>query len=206
MKRIVPLLIATLLPGTAQAVGFGFAVGHELVVNDPFVTRHAPGARFMVAPWPWLEASIHGAFAPHFGEGDWTAQTRGLVEELHIAPDLSRIRQRGDLTISFLPAMGELGPFETRVGPYAGVGAVRTQDDLELLQVQGNPEFEATWEEWHAATIFGLSAELRLDSFGLGVRIERQHYTEVVGTTTLETKKTAWAAMEASWRFGGSSD
>jgi hypothetical protein len=206
MKRIISLLVAALLPGTAQAVQLGFATGHGVVVNDPFVVRQGPTMRLLFLPKPWLVASLNSGFTPLISDSDKTRLADHLIYEHQLAPDLSRIHMRHDLTVALMPKAGRLGGWQAHVGPYAGLGVVHTYDDLELLQVAGVPEFEATREEFHATTIYGLGAELRRDVFGLGVRLERQNYTEVVGTTTLETKQTGWVMMEASWRFGGSSD
>lgn len=206
MKRILPLLLAALLPCTAQAVELGFATGHGVVVNDPFVVRQGPTMRFLFLPRPWLVASINSGFTPLISENDRTWLADALIYEHQIAPDISRIHMWHDLTIAFTPRAGRLGSWHAHVGPFAGVGVVHTYDDVELIQGTGNPEYEATREEFHATTIYGLGAELRREVFGLGVRLERQNYTEVVGTTTLETKRTGWVMLEASWRFGGSSD
>jgi len=203
MKRILPLLLAALLPSSAQALELGFATGYGVVVNDPFVVRQGPTMRFLVAPKPWLVASVNSGFTPLISENDRTDLADAIIADHQIAPDLSRIHMWHDATLAFTPKAGTLGGWQAHLGPFVGVGVVHTYDDLELLQVAGDEAFEATREEFHATTIWGLGAELRRDVVGIGLRLERQNYTEVVGTTTLETKKTGWVMVEASWRFGG---
>ncbi|MBN2798977.1 MAG: hypothetical protein JXX28_07495 [Deltaproteobacteria bacterium] len=197
------LLLALTLP--AQAVELGVGLSGELESNDPFLSYAAPGLRLMAAPLPWVEVSLHGAVLPDRGDADLSAMGREVVQDLGVVPDLARIRQRGELTLALMPSAGSMGRWERRVGGYLGGGVVHTLDDLDALGLADDPVFLATEDQWHVSTVYGLSGELRRDALGLGVRLERHHYTEVVGTTTLETRNTRWVAVEGSWRFRTSS-
>ncbi len=201
MKRATILLAAMLLPRSAWALELGVALGSEATINDPFVQRVGPGLRLLVAPREGLEVALHGAICPRFGDPDHKALTTELIEEFHVAPDISLIRHRLDSTLALYPLAGGLGDWQRRAGVYAGMGLVHTWDDLEVVGAYDQPEWLATEDQWHVATVYGLAGELRREALGVGLRMERQHYTEVVGTEYLETKKTTWLAVEVSWRF-----
>ncbi len=164
------------------------------VTNDPFLNRYIVGAGMGYHFTEIFEAEVNLGFSPILGEADWKSLTHQLVENNHVSPDLSPLTYFGNATFVFSPIYGKVALSNGRIIPFDifaafGMGVVRTSDDLEALQREGEPDALATANQVHPTTNFGGGLRIVL-SESMAVRLEGRSlvYIETVSSTTLEMK------------------
>lgn len=185
---------------TAHAFELVGGLGYAQVVNDPFYTPRGPAARLEARPVDWLGVGAAGGWYPYGGEDTWSPLAKSLLHEQSISPDVSSITSSLGVLVTVAPFRGVVGSWSSRVGLTAGVGAVHTVDDLVALQAVGEPQFEATSEQFHPFGSVGVFGELRRGVWGGRLGIDRMSYVEVIGTETKEDKNPVWVGMElALW-------
>jgi len=182
-----------------QAAEIVFGVGYAQVVNDPFYTSRGATARAEVRPLDWLGVGVDGGVYPYRGFDGWNALAKQLVSDHSVVPDVSPMKYTLGAVATVAPLRGTLGTWSSRVGLVAGVGAVRTDDDLEALQAEGEPAFEETELQFHPYGQLGLFGEVRHDVIGGRLRLERMMYTEVVGSELEEQKNPVWLSLEVAF-------
>ncbi len=190
-------LISTTLAGQVGLTG-----GMEWVGNDPFLRRsgHRIGAEYALNRH--LRAGISGAFYPDLGQADWTPLTDRLVRDYHISPDLSPMTLAGRFELRVAPFVHRIGILEAHTGGYVGLGAVVTRDDLEALQAEGETRYEATQDQLHPSTTWGLFSEVGGDTVRGRLRLERTTYLETVASTIIEMKGTMLWSLEVTVWLG----
>ncbi|MCB9760259.1 MAG: hypothetical protein H6739_10525 [Alphaproteobacteria bacterium] len=197
---MIALLMA--LSGTAHAFELGLYGGGSWVANDPFVFRRGLQVGVEFAPNRLVSVGTLSALYPSLNQNDWSHLTTQLVSELHISPDISRIISRHELNLRVTPLRWEGERVETRVGALGGVGMVRTNDDLEALQAEGDPIAMATAVQWHATGVYGLTGELRGEWVGVRLNATRVTFIETVNSGTLEFKGNRFMSVEGTlWLF-----
>lgn len=188
--------------GSAQAGQAHVFAGYDRAVNDPFVVRRGlhVGAGFAPNEVLSFDTGLYGY--PDLGEADWTPLTRQLINEARVSPDISKITARGDLVVRIAPFSREWEWLHVRTGFHAGVGFVRTKDDLEALQAEGDPRAMSTELQLHPTAISGVHAEVRTPYVvGLRVKLETVRFNEAVNGTTVEMKANRFAGMEVTAWF-----
>jgi hypothetical protein len=175
-------------------------IGASWGVNDPFVKRRGLDASGQLLLQDMLVVRVYGSWMPGLGEWDRTGLTQQLEQQFMVQPDISRMVARADLSVGILPFQYSVGRVTTRAGFTVSGGAVHTKDDLDALQSRGDPVAEATADQWHALGGAGVQAELWWSVVGVRVRAERIFYTEVVNSTTLETKQPRRVGVEMTLR------
>lgn len=185
---LLPLLLLV-APARAED-GFEATLGLEHVINDPYLKTLGATATVGYGLADRAVIELSGGFYPAFGSSaDWTLLTRELVDELHIAPDISRIHWRGALALRLTPFEGKVGRGTSYVSGRAGFGLVHTSDDLEALQVEsGDVMAISTAVQNHPAAVWGFSAGYRIWHVQFALHVERCRYIETVWGTTLENK------------------
>ncbi len=194
--------IPIILVSSALGGQVGLSGGAELVANDPFLRTIGDHWSLEYAPRPHVRFGASLSHYPDLGELGWKPLTEQLVNEAHVSPDLSRMRTQVQLVTRIMPFINAVGKLEAQTGFHAGMGLVRTIDDLEALQQQGDPYAMATEKQLHPSTVFGLSSELGGDVVRGRVRIEWLSYVEVVSSTTLEMKNALLLAGEVTVWLG----
>lgn len=187
-------------PSSRRPVYGGFHWGYASNVNDPFVRRRGLHGGMEIGPRPEVLLGARLGVYPIFNQADWKPLTTQLVEELRIAPDLSRITARGELYLRLAPLQSERGDWQSDVGLLTGVGVVRTVDDLEMLQAEGDPIAISTQTQLHRTIVLGVSGGVWWKMVGLRMDATRLHYTEVVNGETLESKRPVFLGLEMSVR------
>jgi outer membrane beta-barrel protein len=179
------------------------------VTNDPFINRYLIGASLAYHVTEIFGLEISGTFSPTFGEFDEKYITRQLKENNQVTPDISRIQFFASGGLQFSPIYGKLAVGANRIilfdlfGVF-GTGVVRTQDDLEALQKETDPDALATQNQFHPALNFGGGARVILsESFAFRVEGRGLSYIEVIEGTTLEMKNNFYLTASASLFFPG---
>jgi len=193
------MVAALLLVSLSLASSLGFAAGGQGLLNDPF--QRALGARisglWAVRPALDLEVGIVGF--PSLGNSALRPLTNQLINENHVAPDISAPRWQAHLVAVGLPLQARFGSLQSRSGFYGGLGLIQTVDDLELLQAQGDPQAMATQVQWHGTPVYGITSEVGTEQIRARVRMESTHYVETVNGTTLEMKGGRALVVEVLW-------
>ena len=165
------------------------------VANDPFLNRYIGGAGAGYHATEIFEIELDFAFAPDLGTTDWKPLTKQLVNENRVSPDISKLLYYGSLSFGFSPIYGKVAVVGRKIilfdifGSF-GMGAARTQDDLEALQAeQGDQRAEATASQIHPTTNLGGGLRV-IFSENVAARLEAKSliYIETVQSTTLEMK------------------
>lgn len=177
-----------MLLSSADAFEVGLSTGLESEVIDPFVRRWGPRVGVEFAPTRHVSFSLSGTFYPDFGSGDWSALTTTLIQEAKVSPDISKVISHERVGVRVFPLHARTGIFDTYLGALVGLGFVYTQDDLEALQAEGDPDAMATERQWHLTTTWGFSADIRSPWVGLRWRFEGSDYVETLMGTTLANK------------------
>ncbi len=185
------------------------SLGYEAVTNDPFVFRR--GLRLAVGAdlGAWVGLELSGSAYPVLGRGDYNAVTRRLVDELHVAPDISRIVAAGRAGLVAWPVRTGKGRARARVGAGVGAALFHTWDDLDAWDTeQASPETNDL-TEYTRQTHPGIYGEVRAEGWrgpvGLRVRLETSWYREAIDADTREDKRPLWLGVEVVWRPGGGS-
>ncbi len=176
----------------------GLSAGIERTANDPFVIRRGPRLGASWSPRPTVRFGLSGAWYPNLGEADLQPVTRQFVEELRVAPDISRMMAHARAELWVLPFVHPIGRFQAATGAYAGFGAMYTEDDLEILIPNDDPEALATRDQLHPSTTWGLCSELGGDRVRGRLRIERTTYIETISSVWLEMKGNMIVALEVT--------
>lgn len=191
------LTVATATAAVTPVIG----LGAEITVNDPFVATRGLHLGGDAEVWPWLRVGVIGGLYPSFDEGDWRRQTSQLIDHNNVSPDISRIVWRGAGQVTLLPLRQTVGDRERAFGMVIGMGAVHTEDDLELVQAVGLPSAEATASQIHPITHVGLVGEVWWGDWGGRLRMERSTYTEVLFQTVQESKVPSWVGIDVVRRW-----
>lgn len=170
----------------------GVSLGYEQNVNDPFLVRRGLRLDLDLDVGRWWGLSLSGGAYTQLA--DITATGQGLIDD-GVAPDLSRIRQRGTLNARFIPLRGQSGALRTSLALFGGGGVVHTVDDLVLIDATEDPAAVRTANQLHPTYTFGISGDIRGERWGARARVERSHYTEVVWGTVEETKNDLWVGL-----------
>ncbi len=202
-------IIKTIQKKTFLKLGrFELTPAVAFVTNDPFLNRYIVGAGLGYHFTEVFELELNMGFSPDLGEADWKPLTKQLVNENHVSPDLSPLTYFGNATFAFSPIYGKMA-LGTRIinfdifGAF-GMGVVRTSDDLEALQQQGDPEAMATENQLHPTTNFGGGLRVIFaESFALRIEGRSLVYIETVSSTTLEMKNNFILQLGASFFFPG---
>jgi len=188
---------------TAMAASFGVGPSYQQTINDPFVVARGVGATLAVQPLsraPWLGLSLSGYLDPDLGHASWSELTRKLVDDMQVAPDLSPIRQHGELRLELTPFRQDLGAWKASAGGQVGLGLFHTEDDLELIGVTPSEAPAGTVSEWHPAPVYGLQAGIQRGSWQGRLLLERAPYEEHVLDVS-ERRGNWWAGTEVVlWR------
>lgn len=195
-------LAAVLFVAQAQAGGLGLALGLEHSIDDPFLNHRAIRAGVSYAPREQLAFEGSVAAFPNLGEADWKPLTSQLVNNNHVSPDLSPMKLRLDARVHVFAIRSSFGDWWGALDVSGGLGGVKTIDDLEALQQEGDQYAEATASQWHPSSSWGLAYQLVTefgDSSAVGARLRCDSiiYLETVSSTTLETKRIRSLALEA---------
>ena len=159
-----------------------FSTGFEWVANNPFVHQRGLRTALMVEATPWLSSYLSVGVSPNFGEADWTALTRELVDNNRIAPDISRIASRGMLMTRWMPIHTQ-GKVSSTLGLATGVGLVHTVDDLAIIQSQDRPQYQTSARQLHLGNAWSIDAEVRRENLGFRVRYDLSSFRERIGPT-----------------------
>jgi len=190
---MIPLLLAGLGLAAPALEPVG-TLGYEAAWNDVFVARRGLRAGIGLGVGPWLSTELSGAVYPVLGRADLTALTRGLIDDLHISPDISRILWAGRAGVHLWPLHDE----SARLGLGGGVAAFRTRDDLDSLHVGVADEVPHV-DQVHPGWFVDLRAEAWRGPVGLRVRLERSHFVEQVMDND-ERKTHYWVGVEGAIR------
>ena len=174
----------------------GAAAGLSLVTNDPFQRVAGLEVSTFLAPTERLAVEARVAAHPLVGEMGWKPLTSHLVGDLQISPDISQPLFRAELTAAFLPLQVQQGMWNARLGAFAGGGLIYTRDDLETLQAEGDPGYEAAQNELHPTYVLGLSVDAVRNSVGVRVRGQRVSYVENIGSDVQHKKQPHMVAVE----------
>jgi hypothetical protein len=199
-----PLLIAALLamPHAAVAGTLTLAVGPQVCVNDPILLEKGLGGTVELPLGTGLHLALSGAGYLNGGEADWSPLQAQLDHDNHVAGSISRMRWRSDLAAHWSPFPIETDQLVGHLGLRTGFGLLRTQDDLALLQQEGDEYAEASELELHPTMLWGLFMELGSDRLRGRVGLERMVWVETVSSTTLEMHRNLMLSAEVVVRWG----
>lgn len=161
-------------------------VGAEIETRDPYSNHMGIHLGSEYWPTPWVSFGVAAAFYP---VSSWTPLTEQLVYNNHVAPHLSPMKMRIQPTVRIAPLHIEAGGIPIATGVHASMGGVRTSDDLEALQQEGDQYAVETAEEWHLSSVLGLNSTLGGGTLRGRVRIERGFYIETVSSINVEVKR-----------------
>lgn len=183
------------LTATAQASEKVVYTGVGGVHNDPFLKRNIFSAGIQVRPQvrfrdqPTVAFGADVWFSPDLAQSDWKSLTKRLVDDLNIAPDISKINYAVRANAVIYPGKHTNGSIETKVGIGTSFGFVRTTDDLEALDAEMNEDRAVvTQHQIHPCSGLMLVGELWRDNVGLRLRWDNVTFIEGVNATTLEYK------------------
>ncbi|MCB9760261.1 MAG: hypothetical protein H6739_10535 [Alphaproteobacteria bacterium] len=197
---MIALLLA--LSGPTHAAELGMYAGASWLANDPYLYRRGMQLGVEFAPNRILSVSTLHAFHPDLEEADWTPASMAFARNVYYVPAPSKLIARNELALRMTPVRWEGERFETRVGALAGVGWVRTRDDLNALQALGDPMAEATQFQRHPSQIIGLTGELRGEHAGVRLSASQVVYIEVINSVTLEMQHARFMSVEGTmWLF-----
>lgn len=203
-------MIATaLLAGLALAGPVvSVAAGVEATVNNPYVRRAGPTLSVAWLAAPRVELGLRGVWFPRMGSGgpcepDATEFTCG-ISEAGMSPGVAYLTGSLSLELRIAPVVAESGPWQTALGVAAGGGLVTTEDDLELLQAEGEPSdgpAHRTANQAHPATSIALIAELLRGRWTLRLRFGALEYIEVLHSNNLLLQTELLTSVEVGTRW-----
>lgn len=163
-----------------------FAVGPRLASSfgDPLQVDLGLGASAVIVPAPvlapWAAVGVSGLFQPDLGGVTDPALSRNMEDLLAVTPDRSPVRHQGQLTVQLTPARTTVGAWESRLGVHGGLGLFHTQDDLDALGIDADDPLADSADQWHAAPLLGLHADLARGSAGARLTLDRARWTEQI--------------------------
>lgn len=176
-----------------------FEVGAASVVNDPFQRVYGPQLGLGMEWTPWLRTEAAVGWYPDLGVTNYKPLTRQIIEDNNVSPDLSPILSRGVARATLVPFKVDAPGLKGSIGAEIGIGAVLTNDNLDIIGQENDAEALATETEFHAATSFGMVGELRGANHGVVLRLERTSYVETVSGIE-ERKNPTWVNVMWTWR------
>ena len=163
------------------------------VTNDPFINRYLIGASFGYHFTEIFGLELTGTFSPDFGKGDWKPITTQLVNENKVSPDISKIIWTTGANFQFSPIYGKIALTKKTINfdvfGVFGMGVVGTNDDLEALQCENDPQCVDSQKQVHATSNIGGGVRV-IFSKNFAIRVEGRSliYIETINSTTLEMK------------------
>lgn len=203
MTKTRLLLVALIaMPNLALAGTLTLAVGPQVCVNDPLLVERGLGGTLELPIGTGLHLALGGAGYLDGGRGDWSPLQAQLDHDNHVSGSISRMRWRSDLAAHWSPFTVETERLEGHIGLRTGFGLLRTQDNLALMQQEGDPYAEATELELHPTMLWGLFMELGSDRLRGRVGLERMVWVETISSTTLEMHRNLMLSGEVVVRWG----
>ena len=179
------------------------------VTNDPFINRYLLGAAFAYHVTEIFGVEVSGTFSPTFGELDYKAITKQIINENQVTPDISRIQYYVNGNFQFSPIYGKVALGAGRIIVFDlfgvfGTGVVNTVDDLEALQKTDDAASVATRNQYHPTLNFGGGIRVIFsETFAFRVEGRGLSYIEVLESTTLEMKNNFTLLTSLSFFFPG---
>jgi len=165
------------------------------IVNDPFLKQKIVSVGLQYHPQarpntrPTVVFGADALYSPDFGSNDFRPLTTKLIENISVSPDISTISYalRGNIVV--YPGSYSAGSVETKVGIGTSIGAVKTTDSLEALDVDRSSEIAtATMNQIHPCSGLLIVGEIWRQTTGLRLRWDTILFIETVNSTTLEMK------------------
>jgi outer membrane beta-barrel protein len=179
------------------------------ITNDPFLNRYLVGASGTYHVTEIFGVELAGTFSPDFGEGDYKPITGQIINENQVTPDISKIQMYTNVNFQFSPIYGKVALLGRNIVNFDifgifGTGVVRTVDDLNALDAEGDPVAEATRSQFHPTLNYGGGVRVIFSqAFVLRVEARGLSYIEVLESTTLEMKNNMTMLINASFFFPG---
>ena len=193
---------------TVFASDISFGPELATVINDPFLQRYIFGVNVAkpVFSMSSVDYMIHLAYSPDLGKTDWRPLTTELVEGSSISPDLSKIIGIATFSLSYDLFTLSDGIFSMDFAAIGGLGMVRTNDDLESLQKEGDPQAISTQNQFHSAVTGGFLMNIQSDTLKptLMISMKSCRFIETIDGTTLEMKNNLIFGVSSMYVFGGS--
>ena len=103
-----------------------------------------------------------------------------------------------DLALVVEPFRGRVGKLGTAMALYAGMGAVRTEDETTAGRGDGEPRFADTQSQVHPSGVWGVLGDVYLNErVGLRFRWHHMSYIETVDSTITSMKTNGRVGFEA---------
>lgn len=179
-----------------------------LVTNDPFVRRIIFGGGIGYHFTEVFGVELQGGFSPDLNRGDWKPVTTQLVDENQVAPEISRMVGHAIANLHFSPLYGKVATVGNTAINFdiygmAGTGIVYTVDDLDVVQLVGEPLAEATARQIHPAISLGAGLRIAFNrTFALRFEGRNISYVEALDGSRLELKNNLTFQLGASIFFG----
>lgn len=186
-------MIALVALAQAGSLPLAFEAGISHDVNLPYeqVWGLAVDAHAGLPTLPWLAAGASVTFHARPGTGGeddpgWSPLAKQLLLNNSVSPAISPPTSRAAAFVRAAPFRSTLGKDGMATGVRAGIGFVRTHDDLVALQQEGDAAAISTQKQVHLAPQLGWFGEAWRGHLGLAAHVDVLRYTEDFGGTPAE--------------------
>jgi len=186
-------------PPTPAAI----TIGPRVHVNDPLLVQKGLGGTLELPLAPILHVAAGGAWYRIGGWDDLTPLAIQLADENGVRTISSRKHWQADLAAHWTPVTFTTERAEGLVGLRTGFGMVRTSDNLQALDDEGDPYAEATRDQRHPTMVFGLYAEAGRPRLRGRLLVEQLQFVETQKSTTLELHQNMIVSAAVVLRWGG---
>jgi hypothetical protein len=174
------------------------SIGSLTTINDPFLNSFGVRGGGAIDIVPGARLCATAALLPDRDDANWNRLTKQLIEENHVSPDISKRKLEAELSLAIEPFRGRVGAIGTALALYAGLGVVRTADDLQALDAdESNDLASATQHQTIPTSVWGVVGDVYLNPlWGLRLRWHHLGYVETAKSIYLEMKSVEEVGFE----------
>ena len=176
------LLFLSLLPSFADQA----EVGVSFIANDPFIRQKSISLAYGGSLSNHVVYQLNANYFLDLGSADYTPVSRFLMDNLSVAPDMSKLDWNTFLSVGIEPLNFSFDNIRSCFGVMIGAGVIQTKDDMDSVQAdEEDVRFLSTQIQTHPLAVWTMYSSINFENWGISFHFDAYNYLEgILGAYT----------------------